>query len=159
LRPRRTAKQAETVCHGRIRDASRPDLDGSRSWRSVVLPRFGYAQGIVEDIDDHLGHQWANVTMRVIAPVKLVCLVSSRRNLIGPRIEYGLFQMANIVPMGDEIARQGVQQRLVRRRVAECKAINGLHQADTQVVTPDAIYERASEIRIVRRPHPLQEGN
>ena len=65
--------------------------------------------------------------------------------------------MPKVIAVGNEVAGQGIEQALVRRRVGEREIVDRLDQAGAKVDRPETVDETAREVRVVRPDQPLEE--
>ena len=95
--------------------------------------------------------------MREVVAVVGVPLVGDDGRLIGPGVDDGAHQVAQIEIVRHEILGQRIQQGRIRRRIGRANIVHRIDDALAQEIAPHPVGDRLGEERIVLGGEPFRQ--
>src|SRR5687767_11726349 len=131
-------------------------LDGPKAF-GVIFEFRGRACGVGISVEENFSHEALGIIARVKAVFVLVGGERFAGALIGGGLKDGAHERFEIVSFLDEMPSGGGEKFLVAGGVGHAQIVDVFDQADSEEICPDAIDDRAGEIRIFRRSEPVGE--
>src|SRR5262245_7523634 len=113
--------------------------------------------GHADGIEERLRWQTSRQGVREINFVTLVPFIRAISQLIGPRVGDGANQVPQIEIVICQILSQRSKQRFVTGRITGTNVVHWIDDASAKEITPDAVCNGLSKIRIVLRCEPTHQ--